>query len=81
MDFLSTDFLTHVLLFHERLFNLTVFQNIRSIVSFLRFNFIFYNQLNKLSVVIKLHRNFALRSEVGADELKLAFTRIFKARR
>ena len=81
MDFLSTDFLTPVLLFHERLFNLAIFQNIRSIVSFLRFNFIIFNQLNKLSVVIKLHRNFALRAEVGADELKFAFTRIFKARR
>ena len=79
MDFLSTAFLTAVLLFHERLFNLAIFENVRSIVSFVCFNFINYNQLNKLSVVIKLHGNFALRAEVGVDELKHAFTRIFKA--
>ena len=79
MDFLSTDFLTHVLLFHDRLFNLTVFQNIRSIVSFVRFNLDF-NKLNKLSVGIKLHGNFTPRAEVVVDELKLAFTRTLKAR-
>ena len=71
---MSTAFLTALPLFHERLFKLPIFQNIRSIVSFVRFNFIIFNRLNKLPIVIKLHGNFALRAEVGVDELKLAFT-------
>ena len=78
VDFLSTAFLTAVRLFHERLFNLTIFENVRTVVSFVCFNLDF-NKLNKLSVGIKLHGNFTPRAEVGVDELKLAFTRIFKA--
>ena len=74
VDFLSTGFLTALLLFHEYLFNRPIFQNIRSNIPSVSFNCIDCNKLNKLALVIKLHGNFALRAEVGVDELKLAFT-------